>query len=98
MEINESLTQKVAHLARLELTDTEVKMFTAQLGEILAYVERLKEIDVEGVDPLTHPLEIETYLSPDIVHPFPRDAEGKPKALACATEVYEDSFKVPLFL
>lgn len=98
IEINETLTQKVAQLARLELSESELKSFTSQLGEILAYVERLNEIDVEGVEPLTHPLEIKTYLSPDVVRPFPRNSEGKPKTLDCATEVYEESFKVPLFL
>lgn len=44
----------VANLARLALTDGEKKKFTQQLGEILHYVEKLKQVDVTGVEPMAH--------------------------------------------
>jgi aspartyl-tRNA(Asn)/glutamyl-tRNA(Gln) amidotransferase subunit C len=42
---------KLARLAKLELTDEEVEKFTSEIGEILAYVEQLQNVDVEGLEP-----------------------------------------------
>ena len=44
----------VANLARLALTDAEKMKFTQQLGDILHYVEKLKQVDVTGVEPMAH--------------------------------------------
>ena len=44
----------VANLARLALTDAEKTKFTQQLGDILHYVEKLKQVDVSGVEPMAH--------------------------------------------
>jgi aspartyl-tRNA(Asn)/glutamyl-tRNA(Gln) amidotransferase subunit C len=43
-----------AHLARLELSDAEAVRFQSQLSQILGYVEKLKQVDVSGVDPTAH--------------------------------------------
>lgn len=44
----------VAHLARMELTEAEKQKFSAQLKDILAYVAKLNELDVSGVEPTAH--------------------------------------------
>jgi aspartyl-tRNA(Asn)/glutamyl-tRNA(Gln) amidotransferase subunit C len=44
----------VAHLARLELTPEAEQKIGAQLGSILGYIEKLKEVDVSGVEPTAH--------------------------------------------
>jgi len=44
----------VAHLARLSLTPEEEQQLGAQLGDILGYIEKLKEVDVSGVEPTAH--------------------------------------------
>ena len=44
----------VAHLARLKLTPEEEQKLGAQLGNILGYIEKLKEVDVTGVEPTAH--------------------------------------------
>lgn len=44
---------KLARLARIELDDTEIDLFTAEFGAILEYVEQLQAVDVEGLEP-TH--------------------------------------------
>jgi aspartyl-tRNA(Asn)/glutamyl-tRNA(Gln) amidotransferase subunit C len=44
----------VAHLARISLTPDEEKKLAAQLGGILGYIEKLKELDVTGVEPTAH--------------------------------------------
>ena len=49
MDIN-----KIAHLARIELSDEEVEEFGSQLEQILKYVEQLDQIDIEGIEPTAH--------------------------------------------
>jgi len=44
----------VAHLARLEFNEAETDKFTAQLNEILLYMDKLSEVDTTGVAPVTH--------------------------------------------
>jgi aspartyl-tRNA(Asn)/glutamyl-tRNA(Gln) amidotransferase subunit C len=44
----------VATLARLSLDPAEIELFTRQLNDILAYVEKLQELDTEGIEPLAH--------------------------------------------
>ena len=63
----------MAGLARLELTDDEVRAYTAQIGEVLRYVKLLEKVDVEGIEPLTHPLDMELPLREDAVETSPRD-------------------------
>lgn len=46
----------VARLARLTLTDDERRLMAEQLGRIIAYVDQLRALDLEGAEPLTHPL------------------------------------------
>jgi aspartyl-tRNA(Asn)/glutamyl-tRNA(Gln) amidotransferase subunit C len=50
---------RVAELARLELSDAEVDVFTKQLDEILSYAEQVQDVDTTGVSPTSHPLAIE---------------------------------------
>jgi len=98
IEVNEQLTRKAATLARLELTDAEVKTFTAQLGDILKYVDQLQALDVSNIEPLTHPLQLATPLREDVVCAFPPNADGKPKVLSSAPETLYEGYKVPPIL
>lgn len=93
--MNPDLTRKVAKLARLELTEEEIGEFTEQLQKILDHIESLKEIDVSGVEPLMHPLELETPLRDDEVQVPPRDRDGRPIVLKSAQETIYDGFRVP---
>jgi aspartyl-tRNA(Asn)/glutamyl-tRNA(Gln) amidotransferase subunit C len=94
-DVNESLTRQVAELARLELTASEVTTFTHQLGEILNYVEQLQKVDTQDVEPLTHPIPLQTQFRADQVISSPVNSEGKPKILDSAPEVLYEGFKVP---
>ncbi len=47
----------VAELARIRLTEAEKEQFSAQLADVLAYFEKLKAVDVDGIDPMAHPFE-----------------------------------------
>jgi len=54
MALDRKDVEHVARLARLELSEAELALYTRQLGDILGYVDKLKEADVEGVEPLAH--------------------------------------------
>lgn len=57
----------VAHLARLELTAEEQVRFGAQLGDVLAYFEQLKQVNIEGIEPLAHAMPLANVTRPDAV-------------------------------
>ena len=59
----------VAHLARLALTPDEEKKLGAQLGGILGYIEKLKELDVTNVEPTAHAVPLVNVTRPDGVRP-----------------------------
>ncbi|MGO8838961.1 MAG: Asp-tRNA(Asn)/Glu-tRNA(Gln) amidotransferase subunit GatC [Limisphaerales bacterium] len=59
----------VAHLARLQLTPEEETKLGAQLGGILGYIEKLKELDVAGVEPTAHAVPLVNVTRADEVRP-----------------------------
>jgi aspartyl-tRNA(Asn)/glutamyl-tRNA(Gln) amidotransferase subunit C len=64
----------VAHLARLHLTPDEEKKLGAQLGGILGYIEKLKELDVTGVEPTAHAVPMVNVTRSDEIRPsLPHD-------------------------
>ncbi len=58
-----------AHLARLALTPDEEKKLSAQLGQILGYVEKLKQVDVSNVEPTAHAVPMVNITRADEVRP-----------------------------
>lgn len=54
MSITKSDVEKIAELARLELTAEETDLFTVQLSSIVGYVEKLNELDTKDVQPMSH--------------------------------------------
>jgi aspartyl-tRNA(Asn)/glutamyl-tRNA(Gln) amidotransferase subunit C len=64
----------VAHLARIALTAEEEQKLGAQLGHILGYIEKLKELDVANVEPTAHAVPLENVTRPDELRPsLPHD-------------------------
>jgi len=59
----------VAHLARLELSPEEEQKIGAQLGDVLGYIEKLKEVNVSGVEPTAHAFPLVNVTRPDQVRP-----------------------------
>ena len=54
IKISKEEAAHVAHLARLEFEEAEMEKFTAQLNDILLYMDKLGEVDTAGVEPVTH--------------------------------------------
>lgn len=98
VKINETLMRQIAHLARLKLSDSEIEVYTSQLGQVLEYAAQLEQLDVSGVVPLVHPFELNISLREDCVLPFLTDQDGRSVVLQTASEVVVDSFKVPPIL
>ena len=64
----------VAHLARIKLSPEEEAHLGAQLGNILGFIEKLKEVDVSGVEPTAHAFPVVNVTRPDEVRPsLPHD-------------------------
>ena len=61
MLIDEKITLKIASLAKLELTDQEIKEYSKDLTNILKWMEELKEVDVSNVQPVTSVTKNELY-------------------------------------
>jgi aspartyl-tRNA(Asn)/glutamyl-tRNA(Gln) amidotransferase subunit C len=81
----------VARLARLELTDEEVERYAGELSKVLDYIEKIEELDLDGVEPTSHVVEIENRLRADEPRPsWPRD-----EMLDSAPDAADDGFRVP---
>jgi aspartyl-tRNA(Asn)/glutamyl-tRNA(Gln) amidotransferase subunit C len=81
----------VARLARLRLTDDEVERMAGELSKILEYVETMNELDLEGVEPTSHVVDLTNVLREDVPRPsWPREV-----VLEQAPDATETGFRVP---
>ncbi|WP_020475327.1 Asp-tRNA(Asn)/Glu-tRNA(Gln) amidotransferase subunit GatC [Zavarzinella formosa] len=86
--------RKVAKLARLDLSEADLATMTTQLSAILSYVDQLKELDTDNVEPMAHPLPLKNVFRPDELRPsLPVD-----EALKNAPARSGDFFAVPAIL
>lgn len=83
--------EQVSKLARLRLTDDEMERFTPQMEQILAYVEKLNEIDTSTVEPTAHVLNLSNVFRDDL----PRPSLSRPDVLANAPDATESAYRVP---
>ncbi len=84
----------VARLARLRLSDQELQLYRAQLSSVLDHIAKIRELDVEGVQPMAHPSDLTNRLDDDVVdEAMPRDV-----LLALAPEVEDSFLSVPKVL
>jgi len=78
----------VAHLARLSLSPEEEQKIGAQLGNILGYIEKLKEVDVTGVEPTAHAFPLVNVTRLDEVRPSISNEEALRNAPAQANGLF----------
>jgi aspartyl-tRNA(Asn)/glutamyl-tRNA(Gln) amidotransferase subunit C len=81
----------VARLARLELSDAEVEAMVGELSKILEHVDKIGELDLEGVEPTSHVVRLENVLRPD----EPRPSLPRERALEPAPDAADGAFRVP---
>ncbi|MBL9168346.1 MAG: Asp-tRNA(Asn)/Glu-tRNA(Gln) amidotransferase subunit GatC [Verrucomicrobiales bacterium] len=78
----------VARLARLELSPEEEATLGAQLGNILGYIEKLKEVNVEGVEATSHAVPLVNVTRPDVVTGSLSNAEALQNAPASGAGLF----------
>ena len=67
MSVDVATVRRIAHLARIAVADDEVEHLREELNAILAFVEQLSEVDVEGVEPMTSVIPMEMKKRLDVV-------------------------------
>jgi aspartyl-tRNA(Asn)/glutamyl-tRNA(Gln) amidotransferase subunit C len=83
--------EKVARLARLELSEEEKETYGNQLEQILTYMEQLNQLDTAGVEPTSHAIPIQNAFREDEMKPSFLQEE----VLGIAPEKEDGHFKVP---
>jgi aspartyl-tRNA(Asn)/glutamyl-tRNA(Gln) amidotransferase subunit C len=68
MSLTPEDVKKIAHLARLNLSENDIATYTPQLSNILNFIEQMNQVDTSNVEPLAHPLDISQRLRPDLVN------------------------------
>lgn len=92
MQITREMIDHVAALARLSFAEEELEGFTAQLNEILQYVEKLNELDTSAVEPTSHMFFTRTPMREDKVREEPAPTE---RLLQNAPQRKDNFFVVP---
>ncbi|MAF13468.1 MAG: Asp-tRNA(Asn)/Glu-tRNA(Gln) amidotransferase GatCAB subunit C [Parcubacteria group bacterium] len=91
MSLSKEEVEKIAILARLGLTEEEKEKFTTQLSSILDYVEQLKEVKTDGVEPSAQVTGLENVMREDSVEET--DKEVRDKLLKQAPKTEDDLIK-----
>jgi aspartyl-tRNA(Asn)/glutamyl-tRNA(Gln) amidotransferase subunit C len=81
----------VARLARLELGDAELEQMASELSGILEHVERISELDLDGVEPTSHVVGLENVLRAD----EPRPSWPREQVIEQAPDPADGAFRVP---
>ncbi len=91
MSVDAATVRRIAHLARIAVKDEEVSHLQGELKSMLAFVEQLAEVNVEGVEPMTSVMPMDMKKRADVV----TDGEIPDKVLANAPATEDHFFLVP---
>ena len=91
MSVDAATVRRIAHLARIAVTDAEVPHLQDELNAMLAFVEQLSEVDVGSVEPMTSVMPMEMKKRADVVS----DGEIPDDVVRNAPETQDHFFLVP---
>jgi aspartyl-tRNA(Asn)/glutamyl-tRNA(Gln) amidotransferase subunit C len=91
MSINSADIRRIAHLARIEVTETEIAAVQQQLNGIFGLVEQLKAADTAGIEPMAHAQDVMLRLREDVV----TEADQHRRFQSIAPQVEADLYLVP---
>jgi len=91
MEVNDALVQNLAKLARLQFNEQEKEIIKGDLQRMIHFVDKLNELDTEGVEPLLHMTDAINVLREDEV----KGSISREEALKNAPDADGTFFKVP---
>lgn len=89
--ISDETIEYVGILAKLELDDEEKEQAKKDMGKMLDYIDKLNELDTDGVEPMSHVFPVNNVFREDIV----TNGDGQADTMANAPERKEDAFLVP---
>ena len=89
--ISDETIDYVGILAKLELSDEEKEQAKKDMGEMLDYIDKLNELDITGVEPMSHVFPVNNVFREDVVE----NGDGREQTLANAPEEKDDAFVVP---
>ena len=67
MSLTEENVKKIAHLARLNMTESEIHRYTQQLATILQFVDQMSQVDTSSIQPMTNPLDLHQRFRKDTI-------------------------------
>jgi len=91
MTLKTEEVQSIAHLARLQINDTDVEQYTSGLSKILGLFEQMKAHDTTGILPMAHPMDATQRLRADVVN----ESNQREKFQAIAPDVEQHLYRVP---
>ena len=91
MSVDADTVRRIAHLARIKVSDAEVPHLQGELNAILSFVEQLSEVDISGVEPMTSVMPMEMKKRADVVN----DGEIPDDIVANAPATENRFFLVP---
>lgn len=94
MDLSHDMVRSIAELARLELSDDEIALYSSQLSAILQYFEHLQQVDTSEVPPTAGVLPLTNVLRPDVAAP----ALTPQEVIANAPDSRDDQFRVSAIL
>ena len=94
MSVDAATVRRIAHLARIAVTDAEVSHLQGELNAMLAFVEQLQEVNVEGVEPMTSVMPMQMKKREDVVN----DGDIVDAVTANAPDAQDHFFLVPKVL
>jgi aspartyl-tRNA(Asn)/glutamyl-tRNA(Gln) amidotransferase subunit C len=87
MAVDAATVRRIAHLARIAVAEEEIDHLAGELNAILAFVEQLGEVNVEGVEPMTSVIPMRIKMRADVV-----TEGGDPQAIIANAPATEDNF------
>jgi aspartyl-tRNA(Asn)/glutamyl-tRNA(Gln) amidotransferase subunit C len=91
MSLNQADLKKIAHLARINVSEQETKVLEEKLQGIMSLIDQMQNVDTDNVEPMSHAIEVSQPLRDDIV----KETDIRKDSLPLASEVHDSLFVVP---
>ena len=91
MSLNQADLKKIAHLARINVSEQESKVLEKKLQGIMSLIDQMQNVDTDNVEPMSHAIEVSQPLRDDIV----KETDIRKDSLPLASEVHNSLFVVP---
>jgi len=91
MSLNQADLKKIAHLARINVSEQETKVLEEKLQGIMSLIDQMQNVNTDNVEPMSHAIEVSQPLREDIV----KETDIRNDSLPLASEVQDSLFVVP---